>query len=114
MIGRLPHTRLREWRTRSRAIFFPTDLESFGYPLAEARVSGQPVIACDTEQNREIAGRALCGYAPDDPGSLRRAVGLALTVQVLPDPAPFDPTAISTGCWDRRDAQARRPLDRNR
>ena len=48
------HTRLSEWRKRSRAVFFPTDLESFGYPLAEARVNGQPVIACDTEQNREI------------------------------------------------------------
>lgn len=91
LIGRLPHNRLNEWRTRSRAVFFPTELESFGYPLAEARVSGQPVIACDTEQNREIAGRALYGYVPDDPGSLRRAVGLALTAQVVPDPAPFDP-----------------------
>ena len=91
LIGRLPHNRLNEWRKRSRAVFFPTELESFGYPLAEARVSGQPVVACDTEQNREIAGRALCGYVPDDPGSLRRAVGLALTAQVVPDPAPFDP-----------------------
>ena len=47
---------------RSRAIYFPTDLESFGYPLAEARVSGQPVIARDTALNREIAGPALCRY----------------------------------------------------
>ena len=64
LAGRLPHAELRELRAHSRAIYFPTDLESFGYPLAEARVSGQPVIACDTEQNREIAGPALCGYAP--------------------------------------------------
>jgi len=91
LIGRLPHARLREWRARSLAVFFPTDLESFGYPLAEARVSGQPVIACDTEQNREVAGAALCGYSPDDPASLRRAVELALTTRVAPDPAPFDP-----------------------
>lgn len=91
LIGRLPHARLRELRARSLAIYFPTELESFGYPLAEARVSGQPVIACDTEQNREIAGPALCGYAPGDLGSLRQAVVLALTVHVMPDPAPFDP-----------------------
>jgi glycosyltransferase involved in cell wall biosynthesis len=91
LIGRLSHASLREWRARSRAVYFPTGLESFGYPLAEARVSGQPVIACDTEQNREIAGPALCGYTPGDSGSLRRAAELALTVRIAPDPAPFDP-----------------------
>jgi glycosyltransferase involved in cell wall biosynthesis len=91
LAGRLPHAQLRELRARSRAVYFPTDLESFGYPLAEARVSGQPVIALDTAQNREVAGPALCGYDPGDPDSLRRAVARALTAQVTPDPAPFDP-----------------------
>ena len=67
LVGRLPHSELREMQARSRAIYFPTDLESFGYPLAEARVSGQPVIARDTAQNREIAGPALCGYTSVTP-----------------------------------------------
>lgn len=91
LVGRLPHAQLRDLRTRSRAVYFPSGLESFGYPLAEARVSGQPVIALDTAQNREVAGPALCGYDPRDPDSLRRAVAQALTAQVPPDPAPFDP-----------------------
>jgi glycosyltransferase involved in cell wall biosynthesis len=91
LVGRLSHVSLRELRARSRAIYFPTELESFGYPLAEARVSGQPVIACDTEQNREIAGPALCGYTPGDHDSLRHAVTLALTAHIAPDPMPFDP-----------------------
>ncbi|MGH3205244.1 MAG: hypothetical protein ACRDP5_24820 [Streptosporangiaceae bacterium] len=92
LVGRLAHADLRERRARSRAVYFPTDLESFGYPLAEARVSGQPVIACDTAQNREIAGPALYGYDPGDLDSLRRAVSLALTAHPpVPDPAPFDP-----------------------
>ncbi len=91
LIGRLPGGELRKVQERSRAIYFPTGLESFGYPLAEARVSGQPVIARDTAQNREIAGAALCGYAPDDPDSLRHAIQVALTKPVAPDPGPFDP-----------------------
>lgn len=91
LLGRLPHAKLREVRARCRAIYFPTDLESFGYPLAEARASGQPVIACDTAQNREIAGHALCGYALSDAASLRQAVALALTTTITPDPGPFDP-----------------------
>jgi glycosyltransferase involved in cell wall biosynthesis len=94
LVGRLPHAQLRELRARTRAVYFPTGLESFGYPLAEARVSGQPVVALDTAQNREVAGPALCGYDPRDPDSLRRAVRRALTAQVTPDPAPFDP-----GCY---------------
>jgi len=91
LIGRLPGGELREVQARSRAIYFPTGLESFGYPLAEARVSGQPVIARDTAQNREIAGAALCGYTPENPDSLRHAVQVALTKEVAPDPGPFDP-----------------------
>jgi glycosyltransferase involved in cell wall biosynthesis len=91
LVGHLPHGELRELQARSRAIYFPTGLESFGYPLAEARVSGQPAIARDTAQNREIAGPALCGYTPGDPDSLRRAVKVALTANVVPDPGPFDP-----------------------
>ena len=91
LVGRLPRGELRDLQARSRAIYFPTGLESFGYPLAEARVSGQPAIARDTAQNREIAGPALCGYVSGDPDSLRRAVQVALKADVAPDPGPFDP-----------------------
>ena len=98
LVGHLPHSELREMQARSRAIYFPTGLESFGYPLAEARVSGQPVIARDTAQNREIAGPALCGYTPGDPDSLRRAVEVALTVDIAPDPGRSTRTGISGGC----------------
>jgi glycosyltransferase involved in cell wall biosynthesis len=91
LVGHLPYSKVREMQARSRAIYFPTGLESFGYPLAEARVSGQPVIARDTAQNREIAGPALCGYTSGDPDSLRRAVKAALAADIAPDPDPFDP-----------------------
>jgi hypothetical protein len=90
-IGEVDQGMLRHVWARSRAIYFPTGLESFGYPLAEARVSGQPVIARDTSQNREIAGHALCGYIPGEPDSLGEAIRLALTKEVQADPAPFDP-----------------------
>ena len=90
LVGRLRRSELREVRARSHAIYFPTGLESFGYPLAEARASGQPVIARDTAQNREIAGPALCGYALGDSDSLQRAVQAALKADIAPDPGPFD------------------------
>jgi glycosyltransferase involved in cell wall biosynthesis len=95
-VGRVDQQDLRQAWAGSRAIYFPTGVESFGYPLAEARVSGRPVIARDTPQNREIAGPALCGFTPGDAGSLRHATMLALTRQVPPDPAPFEPDAYFT------------------
>ena len=93
VVGRLPISSLQHLWARSSAIYYPPGLESFGYPLAEARVSGRPVIACDTAQNREIAGLALCGFDLGDEESLRRATILALSADILPDPAPFDPEA---------------------
>jgi Glycosyl transferases group 1 len=92
-VGRLAHDELRSLWVRSRAVYFPPGLESFGWPLAEARANGQPVIARDTPQNREIAGSALCGYEVGDPDSLRHATETALALEVAPDPAPFDPDA---------------------
>jgi hypothetical protein len=90
-VGRLDHEHLSRLWARCQAVYFPTGLESFGCPLAEARVSGWPVIARDTPQNREIAGRALCGYTVGVPESLRHATETALAADVAPDPAPFDP-----------------------
>ena len=92
-LGRPPWARLRSTWAQSRAIYFPTGLAAFGFPLVEARLSGHPVTARDTAQSRELAGAALCGYTAGDAGSLREAVARALTTTVAPDPHPFDPTA---------------------
>jgi glycosyltransferase involved in cell wall biosynthesis len=93
LVGQLPHQALRQLWARSQAIYFPPGIESFGYPLAEARVSGWPVIARDTAQNQEIAGPALRGFTIGDAESLRAAAKRALADAVTPDPAPFDPAA---------------------
>jgi len=93
LVGRLDQAKLARLWARSRAVYFPTGLESFGFPLAEARASGLPVIARDTAQNREIAGPALCGFRVGDAGSLLAATESAVTRNFEPDPAAFDPAA---------------------
>lgn len=91
LIGKLdPGTLSRHWE-ECAAVYFPTVIESFGYPLAEARCGGRHVIAADTSQNREIAGGALCSFEPGDCDSLGYAIGLAVGGVPSPDPAPFDP-----------------------
>jgi hypothetical protein len=93
LVGRLDVDALCDLWAGSQAVYFPSGLESFGFPLAEARVNGQPVIAQDTPQNREIAGSALCGYTVGDPDSLLHATQTALSARLEPDPGPFDPDA---------------------
>jgi hypothetical protein len=93
LVGRLSLHALCDLWAGSQAVYFPSGVESFGFPLAEARVNGLPVIAQDTPQNREIAGPALCGYTVGDPHSLRHATETALTAKLEPDPGPFDPDA---------------------
>lgn len=90
-LGQLDAAQLRTQWHRCQAVYFPTSIESFGYPLAEARVMGRPVIALNTAQNREVAGRALCGFETAADGSLQAAVDHALTAIVAPEPAPFEP-----------------------
>jgi glycosyltransferase involved in cell wall biosynthesis len=96
LVGQLSQAEMRPLWARSRAIYFPTGLESFGFPLAEARVNGQPVIARNTDQNHEIAGPALCGFSVGDVDSLRDATQRALASKIAPDPAPFEPDAYFT------------------
>jgi len=91
-VGPLTAGQLQPYWERALAIYFPPGLESFGYPLAEARVNGRWVIARNTEQNREIAGRALAPYSVGDVASLCEAIRSVLASDdPMPDPAPNDP-----------------------
>ncbi|HET9518170.1 MAG TPA: glycosyltransferase, partial [Actinoplanes sp.] len=92
VLGRVPVADVDElWRTAS-AVFYPSTVEAFGYPLAEARANGVAVIAPDSAQTREIAGPALRGYRLGDPDSLRAALaGCAEAVEADPEPFAREP-----------------------
>jgi glycosyltransferase involved in cell wall biosynthesis len=78
------------WATAA-AVYMPFSVESFSYPVAEGRSFGVPVIALDTDQNREIGAGALFGYRDGDPESLAQAVAAALAAKISPEPEAFDP-----------------------
>lgn len=90
-VGLLSTGQLQPYWEHARAIYYPTGLESFGYPLAEARVGGRWIIARNTDQNMEIAGPALAPYSVGDTESLRTAVQSTLSEDPQPDPEPNDP-----------------------
>lgn len=89
-VGRLNQAALDRYWQDSRAIYFPTQLEAFGYPLAEARANGRRIIALDTPQNREIGGAALAPFATGNVESLAAAIREAMEVRVIPDLDKFD------------------------
>ncbi|MFN2524337.1 MAG: glycosyltransferase [Mycobacteriales bacterium] len=77
-LGRLSVPEVERALNRAAVVYFPTTLESFGYPLAEARANGQPVLARDTAHNREVAGDALVPFdatTEDLARALARALG---------------------------------------
>ncbi|ASW54505.1 glycosyltransferase [Plantactinospora sp. KBS50] len=90
-LGALSHEQLVEHWCGASAVFFPGLVESFGYPMAEARAYGLPVLAPDTGQSREVAGPALRGYRIGDLDSLAEALAAA-DEPVAPDVTPFDRT----------------------
>jgi len=88
-VGIVPHSRLAQlWRS-AHAAFFPSTLEAFGFPLAEARVYGVPVLAPLSDQARELAGSALRGYDPDVPATLAEAID-RIAEPVVPEPDAFN------------------------
>jgi glycosyltransferase involved in cell wall biosynthesis len=103
LVGRLTPEALAAEQRRCRALLYPTRLESFGYPLAEARLAGLPVVALDNPRNREVAGPALVSYqGEEDADALAAAMYAALTTQPVPEPVnPFDPTSYFDWLLDR-------------
>lgn len=61
----------------ARALVFPNLYEGFGFPPLEAMRSGIPVVASENDINREISGKNVHYFPPDD------LAGLAATIQNL-------------------------------
>lgn len=92
LLGRLSTENLREELARSQVVYYPTTLESFGYPLAEAYVRRVPVVAPGSQLAHEVARDVLVPYKEGSSESLRNAFAKALDLTPAPiTENPFDP-----------------------
>lgn len=66
-LGLLPRERLPALYQAAGLFVFPSYLESFGHPLVEAMAAGLPILAADTQVNREVCGPAAVYAPPFDP-----------------------------------------------
>ncbi len=92
-IGLQSHQAMDDLWAEASAVYAPTTIESFGYPVAEGRALGVPVIAVDNARNREIGGAALVGFSAGNRDSLVGAVVAVCSHSPGADPSPFDPDA---------------------
>jgi glycosyltransferase involved in cell wall biosynthesis len=89
LLGQRRAADVTEMMLTCAGVVYPTEIESFGYPMAECRLLGTPVVARDSAHNREVAGAALVGYAAVTPEDFAAAFHAALHAR----PAPADPAA---------------------
>lgn len=91
-VGRLTPDQLAPFQQSHAVLLYPTKIESFGYPLAEARLAGIPVVARGTPQTEEVAGPVLVPYQRENPDELATAMHLAVSTRLPRESMnPFDP-----------------------
>lgn len=91
MIGPQSFADLDKLWAGATAVYAPTTVESFGFPVAEGRAYGVPVLALGTPRNREIGGNMLIPFRAKDADSLAGAIRESEGVDCASDPDPFDP-----------------------
>ena len=91
LIGRVPHEQVLETLARSTLIF-PSYIETYGLPLAEARALGALVLAADLPYAREV----LDGYDnayffdPASPSQLAALMSRVISGSIVRAPASLD------------------------
>jgi len=73
-LGRVPYNDLPDIYRSNDIFVFPSITESFGHPMVEAMASGLPIIAADTQINREICGNAALYFRPFDAENLAEEI----------------------------------------
>jgi glycosyltransferase involved in cell wall biosynthesis len=66
--------RLAELYRQALALVYPSRMEGFGLPVAEAMASGCPVVASDLDCIREFADDVPLYAPPGDPGAFAAAL----------------------------------------
>ena len=71
-VGRRSVAQMEDLWARCRAVYFPDGSRVVRLPASGGAGQRTAGHRRDTAQNREIAGPALCGYAPGDRDALRQ------------------------------------------
>jgi len=95
--GYVSRDEVAEIYRRSRHLVFPSQYESFGLPLLEARDEGLPIVAAERDYVRDIV-EPVETFDPDSPRSIARAVERVLG-QTPPQLRITDPPGFLTSLF---------------
>jgi glycosyltransferase involved in cell wall biosynthesis len=73
-LGYVSHDELPSVYRSADAYVFPSFTESFGHSMVEAMASGLPVVAANTEVNREVCAGAASYFDPFDPADCAKTI----------------------------------------
>lgn len=76
----LTHQEVMSYYSKSKALIFPSLVESFGLPLLEAQSLGLPILASELDYVRDIVSPEQT-FDPNSPVSIKRAVERFLNIQ---------------------------------
>lgn len=84
-LGNLPHEEVKKLYARVGALIYPSNFESFGLPLIEARQAGLPILASELDFVRDVIDPEQT-FDPESAISIARAVKRFLRIeeQALP------------------------------
>jgi len=67
LTGRIPQDEMKVFYENCDLMVYPSLCESFGFSMVEAMGYGLPIVAADTEVNKEICGDAAIYYSAFNP-----------------------------------------------
>lgn len=67
---------------RAQFLFFPSMLEGFGLPIVESLLLGTPVLALETQVNREVSLGQVTTFETGAPASIRAAAGRLQRIEI--------------------------------
>jgi glycosyltransferase involved in cell wall biosynthesis len=77
-LGHLSHRELAIAYQQADICVFPSWCEAFPNPVVEALANAIPIVAADTDVNRELCGDAALYFPPEDPSALADRIGLLI------------------------------------
>jgi glycosyltransferase involved in cell wall biosynthesis len=97
LLGRVAQRQVGSLYALCDALVFPSLCESFGFPLLEAMAHRVPILASDTDVNREICGEAAVYFDPGDAEQGARA--LAATLAAAPSLVQHGEKRLASYDW---------------
>lgn len=97
--GRIQQDQMDQFYKYCDLMVYPSLCESFGFSMVEAIGYGLPIVASDTEVNKEICGEAAIYYSARNPEAAAQSILIGISAKVREDLKEKAKNRISSIDW---------------